>query len=54
MQSQTSSMFVRNRLYISGEQQEKIGQARILLAGAGLGSVIAECMVRIGFQNITI
>jgi len=26
----------------------------VLLAGAGIGSVIAECLLRIGFQNITI
>jgi len=54
MESQASSMFARNRIYITGEQQEKIGQAKILLAGAGLGSVIAESMLRIGFKNITI
>ena len=54
MESQTSSMFARNRIYITGEQQERISRAKILLAGAGLGSVIAESMLRIGFQNITV
>ena len=53
MESQTSSMFIRNRIYISPEEQERIGRAKIFLAGAGLGSVIAECLLRIGFQNIT-
>ena len=54
MASQTSSMFIRNRIYISPEEQERIGRAKILLAGAGVGSVIAECLLRIGFQNITL
>ena len=32
----------------------KIRQARILLAGAGIGSIIAECALRLGFEKITI
>jgi len=54
MESHTSSMLARNRIFITGEQQEKIGRAKILLAGAGLGSVIAETLLRTGFQNITV
>lgn len=48
------SLYSRNRIYITKEQQEKIKNTRILLGGAGLGSVIAECALRIGFEKITI
>lgn len=46
--------YSRNRIYISEEEQEKIKQVRILLGGAGIGSIIAECALRFGFENITI
>lgn len=46
--------YSRNRIYIKDENQEKIKNFRILLAGAGIGSVIAECALRIGFENITV
>jgi len=54
MASQKSSMIAHNKVYISREQQEKIGEARILLAGAGISSIIAESLVRIGFKNFTV
>jgi molybdopterin-synthase adenylyltransferase len=44
----------RNRIYIQREEQQKIKNFRILLAGAGIGSIIAECALRMGFENITI
>ncbi len=44
----------RNRLYISKEEQKKIKNTSILLAGAGIGSVIAECLLRLGFETLTI
>jgi len=47
-------MYKRNRLYVSDLEQEKIKNTRILIAGAGLGSNIAECALRTGFENITI
>lgn len=47
-------MYRRNRIYITPEEQEKIKNTRILIAGAGLGSNIAECILRMGFLNITI
>ena len=43
-----------NTIYISQDEQEKIQQTRILIAGAGIGSVIAECALRIGFEDIVI
>lgn len=46
--------YSRNRFYISTEGQETIRSKRILLGGAGLGSQIAECALRIGFEQITI
>jgi molybdopterin/thiamine biosynthesis adenylyltransferase len=47
-------MYSRNRIYISPEEQEKIKHFHLLLAGAGLGSIIAECALRMGFERITI
>lgn len=44
----------RNYLYIDCNSQKKIKETKVLLAGAGLGSVIAECILRLGFENITI
>ncbi len=43
-----------NRIYVSEEELEKIKQVHILLGGAGIGSVIAECALRFGFEKITI
>ncbi len=47
-------MYRRNRIYISGSEQRKIQQVKILIAGCGLGSNIAECALRLGFENICI
>lgn len=46
--------YIRNRLYISPEEQELIKNTPILLGGAGIGSAIAECLLRLGFENMTI
>lgn len=46
--------YTRNRIYIAPEEQEKIRLAPILIGGCGLGSNIAECILRLGFENITI
>lgn len=46
--------YSRNRIYVSDEDQEKIRRVRILLGGAGIGSIIAECALRFGFENMTI
>ena len=45
---------IRNRLYISPEEQELIKKTPILLGGAGIGSAIAECLLRLGFETLTI
>lgn len=44
----------RNRIYVTKEEQELIKDYPILLGGCGIGSVIAECALRFGFENITI
>ena len=44
-------MYSRNRIYIKPDEQEKIKLFRVLLGGAGLGSVIAECALRLGFET---
>ncbi len=44
----------RNRLYLTEKEQETIRDYPILLGGSGIGSNIAECALRLGFQNITI
>lgn len=46
--------YSRNRIYLSEEEQDKIKHVRILLGGAGIGSNIAECALRFGFEDITI
>lgn len=46
--------YSRNRLYVNPEEQELIKDFPILLGGAGIGSIIAECALRFGFENITI
>lgn len=44
----------RNWLFISPENQKKLKNTKILIAGTGLGSVISELLVRSGCENITI
>lgn len=44
----------RNRIYVDSEEQEKIKHTRLLLGGAGIGSIIAECALRFGFEDIMI
>lgn len=46
--------YARNRIYISQLEQSVIKNHKILIAGSGIGSVIAECALRMGFENITI
>lgn len=46
--------YIRNRIYVNEQEQEIVKNTRILLGGAGIGSIIAECALRFGFENITI
>lgn len=43
-----------NRIYLTEKEQEIIKDFPILLARSGIGSVIAECALRFGFEKITI
>ncbi|MDR1882604.1 MAG: ThiF family adenylyltransferase [Prevotella sp.] len=47
-------LYSRNALYIDSIEQEEIKKCRIVIAGAGLGGNIAECALRLGFENILI
>lgn len=48
----TKDLFIRNKGYVSDELQGKIRNTRILIAGCGIGSTIAEASVRIGFEHV--
>lgn len=48
------SRYVRNRIYLNEEEQLLIKDCPIILAGSGIGSVIAECALRLGFEKMTI
>lgn len=48
------SRYNRNGMYISPEEQTLIKDTPILIAGSGIGSVIAECALRLGFEHINI
>lgn len=46
--------YSRNKIYLTKDEQEVIKNYPIILGGSGIGSVIAECALRLGFENITI
>ncbi|MBB6371362.1 ThiF family adenylyltransferase [Chryseobacterium shigense] len=46
--------YSRNRLYVNNDEQDLIKKHPILIAGSGIGSNIAECALRFGFENITV
>lgn len=47
-------LYSRNRFYITQKEQELIRNTRLLFGGAGIGSNIAECALRFGFERITL
>ena len=47
-------IYTRNHFYISKEDLKAIKSFRIILAGCRIGSNIAECLLRIGFENLTL
>jgi len=49
-----SELTARNAVYISEELQKKIRNTRLLIAGCGIGSSIAEIALRTGFEQITL
>lgn len=44
----------RNAGYVSDDLQQRIRTTRLLVAGCGIGSTIAETCLRLGFQNLTL
>jgi molybdopterin/thiamine biosynthesis adenylyltransferase len=44
----------RNAGYISEDLQRRIRSTRLLVAGCGIGSTIAETCLRLGFQDLTL
>lgn len=46
--------YSRNRLYVSEREQNMVKEYRIFLGRAGIGSSVAECALRFGFEHITI
>ncbi len=46
--------YSRNRLYVSDKEQELVKHFPIILGGSGIGSIIAECALRVGFETFTI
>jgi molybdopterin/thiamine biosynthesis adenylyltransferase len=44
----------RNRFYVPEDGQEQVRNRKIFFGGAGIGSIIAECALRFGFENITV
>lgn len=53
-QKNMEERYCRNRLYVLQADQTLVKSKRIFLGGAGIGSIIAECAVRFGFEKITI
>ena len=45
------TLVLRNRGYVSSETQDKIRRTRLLIAGCGIGSSLAVCATRMGFEN---
>lgn len=45
---------LRNRGYVEPEEQERIRRTSLLIAGCGLGSVVAEVALRTGFERLVL
>ena len=46
--------YLRNRIYLSNCEQQKLKDFSIVIAGSGIGSNIAECALRTGFEKICV
>ena len=47
-------IYLRNKGYVSEDLQKKIRNTRVLIAGCGIGSTIAEAAMRLGFYQMTL
>ena len=45
------TLVLRNSGYVSSQVQSRIADTRLLIAGCGIGSALAEAAVRLGFQR---
>ena len=48
------TLTLRNAGYVSEDLQRQIRKTRLLVAGCGIGSTIAETCLRLGFQHLTL
>lgn len=49
-----SLRYKRNIIHIKEEEQQRIQDFPVLIGGCGIGSYIAECLLRMGFENLII
>lgn len=49
-----SLRYKRNTIHIKEEEQLRIQDFPVLIGGCGIGSYIAECLLRMGFENLII
>lgn len=49
--SQYSQLVLRNAGYIAADTQERIRTRRLIIAGCGIGSSLAICATRLGFER---
>lgn len=46
--------FQRQEIFINSKLQKELFETKIAIFGIGLGSIIAECLLRLGINNLTI
>ncbi|MEO9209957.1 MAG: ThiF family adenylyltransferase, partial [Ginsengibacter sp.] len=49
-----NEVYARNKIYITDTAQNILIHKKIYIAGCGIGSNIAECALRLGFENLTL
>ncbi len=54
MTTRYQELTLRNAGYISEQLQSEIADTRVLIAGCGIGSQVAEAAARVGFQNFVL
>lgn len=46
--------YIRNQFHVDKAEQQFIKNFKVLIAGCGIGSYIAECLLRLGFECLTL
>ena len=46
--------YQRNYIYLTADQQQQLAKPRVVLGGVGLGSVVAEVALRLGFTRFVL